>query len=400
MTTVKLVPDEVADRYRLKLTENRQRGVRQGKVLSVTSPDGKKTYPFTMFEKFDSQRTYLASGDVAEGVKKDASVLYVWDVTDLSDVRLVAKFSRNDVSILEFSFVAKEMLAMYANPYLACESNGISLGFIEQLRVTYAYENFIRMNKGGCGIDSNVFRKTKACLWARDMMTTVGFGFELDDAELVDEFSSFVKKDTKVHTVYSALKGAHDDHMMSFVWMCWVLNPENVERYFSVTGTFRSGTGVLFPKTLAPYYGYTPSEVAAIMALPQVKDFAFHEQAHPQEFMRTVAVQPPKDCQAAGSSGSQQQTTLEPQRSVLSESEMVGFLRGHRDGGSQGLGTDEEGNSLGGNGGHAFIVGNSTGMRNGGMQIDDMNVVWQTSDNDDSWGDTVFGHDDFDGPSW
>lgn len=217
-----------------------------------------------MWHDFDPKKTYLASGDVAEGVGKDSSVLYIWDVTDLSNIRMCCKFSDNKTSILEFAYVAKEILKLYANPFIACESNGISLGFIEQLRVTYAYENFVMMNKGGCGIDSNWQLKTRACLWTRDMMTTVGFGYELYDYELIDEFSSFIKKDLKVHTVYSAIKGAYDDHIMSFIWMNWILNPENVERYFNVDSTFESSTGMVFPKTLSPYYDYAPSDIQRI----------------------------------------------------------------------------------------------------------------------------------------
>jgi hypothetical protein len=46
---------------------------------------------------------------------------------------------------------------MYNNPFLACEANGISLGYIEQLRVTYEYENFVRLNReNSCGIQSHV----------------------------------------------------------------------------------------------------------------------------------------------------------------------------------------------------------------------------------------------------
>lgn len=170
----------------------------------------------------------------------------MWDVADLSDIRMCRGFSDDKTSILEFAYVAREILKLYANPFIARESNVISLGFIEQLRVTYAYENFIKMNKGGCGIDSNMYLKTKTCLRTRDMLTMVGFGFELYDSELVDEFSTFTKRDTKVRTVYSAIKDARDDHIMAFVWMCWILNPENVERYFGVVSTFRNSGCVAF----------------------------------------------------------------------------------------------------------------------------------------------------------
>jgi len=53
-----------------------------------------------MWHEFDPKRTYLASGDIAEGVGGDSSVLYVWDVTDLADIKMCAKFSSNTVSVV------------------------------------------------------------------------------------------------------------------------------------------------------------------------------------------------------------------------------------------------------------------------------------------------------------
>jgi len=106
-----------------------------------------------MYREFDPNRTYLVSSDIAEGIGKDSSVLYVWDITDTSNIKMVLKFSNNNVSILEFAYITKCICKMYNNPFLACECNGISLGYIEQLRVTYEYENFVRMNRdNGCGI--------------------------------------------------------------------------------------------------------------------------------------------------------------------------------------------------------------------------------------------------------
>lgn len=162
----------------------------------MKSTDSQKTFIFTMYHDFDPTRTYLATADVAEGVGKDSSVLYIWDVTETSNITMCLKFSDNKTSVLDFAFVANEILKLYANPFLACESNGISLGFIDQLSQTYEYQNIVMMGKnGGPGIDSHYTLKTNACLWTRDMMTTEGFGFEIYDEELLDEFPTFIKKD-------------------------------------------------------------------------------------------------------------------------------------------------------------------------------------------------------------
>jgi len=222
-----------------------------------------------MFKKFDPRRTYIVSSDCAEGIGKDSSVLYVWDITDTSNIEMVAKFSDNTISILEFAFVTHEILKMYGNPFIACESNGISLGYIEQLRVTYEYENFVRLNRdNGCGIQSHMQNKTKACLWFRDMLTTMGFGFTIKDLNLVDEMGTFIKKDTKVHDVYAAIGDNHDDHIMTMIWMCWILNQENIDKYFTVVDYFNSSLGNQYPRTILPIYDYSDQEVEQIQNIP------------------------------------------------------------------------------------------------------------------------------------
>lgn len=222
-----------------------------------------------MYDVFNPEHAYLVTSDVAEGIGKDASVLYVWDVTDTSNIRMVLKFSSNAVSILEFAYITNHICKMYNNPFLACESNGIALGYIEQLRVTYEYENFVRLNRdNGCGIQSHVQVKSKACLWFRDMMTTVGFGFELNDLNLIDEFGTFIKKDTRVQNVYQAIGDNHDDHVMTMIWACWILNPENIEKYFMVADTFTSSLGNIYPKTLQSLFECSKDEIMKVLDIP------------------------------------------------------------------------------------------------------------------------------------
>ena len=278
-TSKKLIPDDIIEAFRMKITERKDSGKDRGKDLYVSSRDGKKTYVFRMWHEFSPDRTYLATFDVAEGIKKDSSVLYIWDVTETSNVTMCAAFSANDVSILEFAYVAREILKLYADPYVAGESNGISLGFIEQLRITYEYENFVMMGKDhGCGIDSHVCVKTKACLWCRDMMTTQGFGWTIYDPDLVEEMSTFIKKDTKVHDVYAAVGENHDDHMMCLVWAAWILHPENVGKYFDVKAEFKSSLGNVYPKFIAPMFRYTDAEIENVRSNQVCRDFALYAQ--------------------------------------------------------------------------------------------------------------------------
>lgn len=117
---------------------------------------------------------------------------------------MCAKFSSNDVSLVEFAYVCSKILPLYGSPPLFAERNGVSAGMLDSLRITYKYQNIARESRNGeAGIYSHVTVKGRACLWTREMMTTVGFGFVLPDQELLDELGSFVKKDTSGrHTVF------------------------------------------------------------------------------------------------------------------------------------------------------------------------------------------------------
>ena len=92
-----------------------------------------------MWHEFKSNRTYLASADISEGIGGDSSVLYIWDVTDLSNIVMCARFSSNVTSLVQFAYVASKMLALYNNPWLAAERNGVSAGMLDSLRITYGY---------------------------------------------------------------------------------------------------------------------------------------------------------------------------------------------------------------------------------------------------------------------
>lgn len=279
----KLIPDEVIQKYRQKQAELKLSGASAGKKQTIMAESGDKLYEFIVWHEFQKNHTYLASGDISEGVGGDSSVLYVWDVTDLSNITQCAKFASNTVSVVEFAFVISRILKLYNNPYFVAERNGISGGTLDALRITYQYPRLVREGKNGePGVYSHVTAKGKACLWAKEMFNTEGFGFTFYDNDILDEADTFVKKDTKgVHIVYQALPPAHDDFMMTLIWMCYVLKNEVVEKYFQVQEAFRSANDVLYAKRLAPLQDYTVAELKAVTEDPLYKQYLeFKEEMH------------------------------------------------------------------------------------------------------------------------
>ena len=275
--TSRMVPDDILEKYRMALSELKasNKEFYLGKTHKIMSENQDKVYEFTMWHEFQEDKTYAASGDVAEGGGGDESVLYIWDISDLKEIKLCAKFSSNQVSPTEFAFITKKILELYGNPYYICERNGLGSGYLDSLRITYGYDNIVREAKNNeIGVISHAMTKSKACLWAKDMMTTAGFSFKLYDKDLIDELGTFCKKDNKgVHLTYCALPNCHDDHVMAFIWLCWLLQSDVIERYYSVYKTFTSALGNVYAELVAPIKPYERSEVKRITNDPIYQDF-------------------------------------------------------------------------------------------------------------------------------
>lgn len=271
----KLVPDDILERMRMKISEYKANGFRP-KKQKILSKDETKIYEFEMWHEFDPRHTYVASGDISEGVGSDSSVLYIWDVTDLRNITMCAKFSSNQVSLVEFAYVCSKMLPLYGNPWLFAERNGVSAGMLDSLRITYGYQRIAHENKKNePGVYSHITVKERACLHAREMMTTDGFGFVIYDKDLVDELATFVKKDTKggMHTIFQAAFGAHDDHVMTMIWMTYALSPDVIDKYFIVCQTFQTSFGETRPRMLQPDEPYSGNTIKEIKNDPLYAEF-------------------------------------------------------------------------------------------------------------------------------
>ena len=268
-STQKLIPDDIIEKFRRRITELKTTGELKGKIQKITSETNQRVYDFTMWHEFKQGHSYIAAVDVAEGTGGDSSVLYVFDITDIRKITMCAKFASPTVSTIEFAFITARILKLYNNPWLICESNGVGSGYLDSLRITYGYENIVREGKDNkYGITSHVQVKGKACLWLREMFTTNGVAWELYDPDLVEEMGHFIKKDSKVHLVYNAAMGAHDDHMMALCWAAWIINPEIIEKYFLVVESFKSDLEKILPKKIAPLKEPTNEEISQIVNDP------------------------------------------------------------------------------------------------------------------------------------
>lgn len=97
--SAKLIPDDKIEQFRMALSKFKSQNFLP-KKQKIVSQDEKQLFEFDMWHEFEPQKTYAASMDIAEGVGQDASVLYIWDVTDLDDIKMCAKYSDNHTSVV------------------------------------------------------------------------------------------------------------------------------------------------------------------------------------------------------------------------------------------------------------------------------------------------------------
>lgn len=292
-TFQKLIPDDVIEKFRIRLTNLKKssRQFAEGKELQIFSENQGKVFPFRMWHEFDPNRTYAAAGDIAEGLggSADSSVLYVFDITDLSHITMCAKFASNNVTPVEFAYVCNKILALYANPYFICERNGVGSSFLDVLKVTYEYPNIVKEGKNNeYGMRASGPSKMKALLWLKQMLTTVGYDWELYDEQLLQEMTMFIKDARSNNSSYKAAVGAHDDLVMTMCWLAWLINPEIVEKYFVVVETFKSDYDEILPKKISSQFDYSQNDIVNAIEDPLYRQYVSHKESMIAEYQKAM----------------------------------------------------------------------------------------------------------------
>ena len=200
-----------------------------------------------MYHPHQENRSYLLSFDTSDGVGKDASVAYVWDITDVSNIIQCASYSDNNTATNEFAYVVNEMQKAYGRPWIAGEANSIGKSVLDLLRQLYHVENFVSMNKGAIGIFSHAQIKSKACRFVKNLLNNPNVNINIYHRELIDEMDWFVQKDTAKHILYSALPTKHDDHIMTMIWGLYVLNDQDISNYYTTLKFMRTELGESIP---------------------------------------------------------------------------------------------------------------------------------------------------------
>ena len=181
---------------------------------------------------------YVFGIDTAQGVAQDYSVCHILDMTDLKDIKVVARYASNRLSPTVFAERIFNIIPAWGRPFLCVESNKEGMEFLNAIMEVHKYDNIIYYNmendkrgyyqKPGifCHQNSKYTGITNMKHWVETMEAVSVY-----DIETVKEFETFIRKENKT---WSAQKGCRDDKVMALVWALIILEPKIASRYFDV----------------------------------------------------------------------------------------------------------------------------------------------------------------------
>jgi hypothetical protein len=194
---------------------------------------------YQIWEEPKDDRIYTVGVDVSEGVDKDASVIQIMDITDLTCIKQVACYHNNGISPINFLPKLHEILLQWGKPLVCIERNNCGAQVVDGLRANYDYENIVSWGAAKVGRQRDqlgivVHTNTKFIgvmnmrYWVNQLEV-----IQIRDINLLKEFKHFVRH---ANSVWAAKKGAgyHDDRVMSLVWSLILLDEELVQKHFEI----------------------------------------------------------------------------------------------------------------------------------------------------------------------
>lgn len=194
---------------------------------------------YLLWEEPNQEKLYVAGVDISEGVGEAASVIQIFDITDLRSIKQVATF--HDRNILPINFTTKlfEILQHWGSPPALIERNNCGAQVVDQLKHTHQYENIVSYGakagrlafiKPGVVAHTNTKYKgvTNMRYWVNDLKSV-----KIRDIKTLHELKNFVRYP---NGTWAAKPGSDnwDDRVMSLIWALMILDDEIVVKYYEV----------------------------------------------------------------------------------------------------------------------------------------------------------------------
>lgn len=192
---------------------------------------------YKIWKEPDPDHIYVAGVDTSEGVGADASVINIFDVTDIRQIEQVAIWHSNTMVPAEFSNKCYEILQNWGQPFVLVERNNQGSQVVDRLAYDFGYENIVcygakqaKRDKAQLGMISHTNTKYKAITnmryFVNEMMAVV-----FRDINTLKEFKTFVRMP---NGTWKAEAEYHDDRVMATAWALMMLEKEITEKYFEI----------------------------------------------------------------------------------------------------------------------------------------------------------------------
>jgi hypothetical protein len=192
---------------------------------------------YKIWEEPDSSRVYVAGVDISEGVGVDASVIQIFDITDLRAIRQVAVYHNRQIPPLEFTNKLHTILKNWGSPLALIERNNCGAQVVDRLAFDIGYEKVVsygakvaNRERPQMGMIAHTNTKYKGVMNMRYFINETRV-VEFRDIETLKEFKEFVRYP---NGVWKAKSGYHDDRVMSTIYALYILEKELTERYFDI----------------------------------------------------------------------------------------------------------------------------------------------------------------------
>tara|TARA_Y100000310_G_scaffold344569_1_gene458026 strand:+ start:3198 stop:4934 length:1737 start_codon:yes stop_codon:yes gene_type:complete len=196
---------------------------------------------YLLWEEPAPEKIYVVGVDVAEGVGENASVIQIFDFTDLTNITQVAVYASNKISPYNFTTKLHEILEHWGSPLVAIERNNCGAQVVDNLYNNFNYTNLVHFSPSATksttynnrlGVVAHTNTKYKGVMnmryWINDLKS-----IKIKDINTINELKDFVRYP---NGTWSAKKrvGCLDDRVMSLIWCLIVLESSITEKYFEV----------------------------------------------------------------------------------------------------------------------------------------------------------------------
>lgn len=214
----------------------------RARAPSFTYEDGH----YKIWDEPKEGHLYGIGVDIGDGIGRAASVVQVFDFTDLSNIQQVAVFHDNLIHPLNFAEMLNRIGRHWGKPPMLIERNNMGGEVINNLDLVHHYPNIVSYNPdeakyGGVRLgvhshqNSKYFGVMNMRYWINTLRTV-----NIYDIGTIQELKTFVRYP---NGTWKKKQGEYiyDDRVMALVWCLFTLYDEIVDRYYEVVERDENG---------------------------------------------------------------------------------------------------------------------------------------------------------------